>query len=289
MGQHPSLRETIRVTKNQWIQNYFKTRIELTHDPYRVALRPSPFKVLLILSHMRSGSSLLTHLLVSNPDIVGYGETHIKYTSSQDLKKLLFRVYWRGHEFTQLKHLSHLRMNHRYVLDKLLHDSKLIEPTLLTEENIYVIFLLREPQRSLASIQDLKPHLTQAQVSDYYCQRLTSLTSYAERINNPQRSLFITHEQLIHHTDRVFDTLQRFLSLPKAFSEQYSILKTTGSKHVGDSKGNINTGKIIREARPLKFEFPDRLLTQAQQSFATASSVLAKQCLALPQPAAAHF
>jgi LPS sulfotransferase NodH len=34
-----------------------------------------------ILSHMRSGSTLLAHLLASHPEIIGYGETHIRYRS----------------------------------------------------------------------------------------------------------------------------------------------------------------------------------------------------------------
>ena len=38
------------------------------------------YELLFVLGHMRSKSSLLVHLLNSNPEVLGYGETHIGYT-----------------------------------------------------------------------------------------------------------------------------------------------------------------------------------------------------------------
>ncbi|MGV2388843.1 MAG UNVERIFIED_CONTAM: sulfotransferase [Microcystis novacekii LVE1205-3] len=52
---------------------------------------------------MRSGSSLLTHILNSNPEIIGFGETHLVYESEQDFKALMFQLYW---TFERFKHES---------------------------------------------------------------------------------------------------------------------------------------------------------------------------------------
>jgi len=88
MKQIQALRHGIRLYKNDLIAGYFYFRINTLADPYTIVGRGQPYRILLILSHMRSGSSLLTHLLNSNPEIIGYGETHIQYASEQDFKKL---------------------------------------------------------------------------------------------------------------------------------------------------------------------------------------------------------
>jgi hypothetical protein len=49
---------------------------------------------LLLLGHMRCGSSLLTHILVDNPEIAGYGETHTRYNTSNDFEEWLYRSHY---------------------------------------------------------------------------------------------------------------------------------------------------------------------------------------------------
>ena len=85
---------------------------------------------------MRSGSSLFSHILNSNPQIIGYGETHINYDSVANFKDLQFKVYW------QLKDVS---MTHRYILDKILHNHKITDSTILKTSYLSNIFLIREP------------------------------------------------------------------------------------------------------------------------------------------------
>ncbi|MEM7064825.1 MAG: sulfotransferase family protein [Cyanobacteria bacterium P01_B01_bin.77] len=277
-------RQRIREYKNDWVQTYFRYRIELSARPYSVALRPQPYRFLLVLSHMRSGSSLLTHLLTSNPEILGYGETHTNYTDAHDFKVLLKKVYWQAQEFRTLGDVRNLRMDHRYVMDKVLHNKKFLDHEFLKSKQVYGIFLLREPERSLVSIADLKPHWNQQDTLDYYADRMARLVDYARLINDPQRMLVVTYEQILDNTPQVLKTLQQFLQTQAPFTEEYRVLKTTGMKGVGDPKGNIKAGKIVRSQRRLTQTFPPELVEQAIHIHSHCQTELMQHCQPISHP-----
>src|SRR5690606_30087767 len=67
-------------------------------------------RYILVLSHMRSYSSLLCHILNSNPEVAGYVETHSSYASRADLWRLKRRVFLG----------TDAEVGGRYVLDKIL-------------------------------------------------------------------------------------------------------------------------------------------------------------------------
>ncbi|MEQ9667086.1 sulfotransferase family protein [Coleofasciculus sp. G2-EDA-02] len=278
MKQMQTLRHRIRLYKNDLVSGYFHFRINTLADPYTILGRAQPYKILFILSHMRSGSSLLTHLLNSNSEIIGYGETHIQYDSEQDLKNLFLKVYLHSREFNKLEDLNKLQMNHTYVLDKVLHDNKFLTEDFLKSQQIYALFLLREPQRSLASIMDLKPHWDEETAYHYYIKRLSSLVSYAQLINSKKRSMFLTYEQLLNHTDSVFMALKQVLETRENFSEQYEVLRTTGMPNVGDHKGNIKAGRIIRNQRKLENIISSELIDKARLHFDKCSETLSEYC-----------
>lgn len=257
--------------KDQILRHYYAFRIDYPQNPYAIALRRSPYQVLFILSHMRSGSSLLTHLLVTNPDIIGYGETHLNYATESDFKQLLHRVYWtvRG-----------LRMNHTYVLDKLLHDSKLQDP-LLQSSHIRAIFLVREPASTLASLLKLKEHWSEAKAVLYYVDRLATLERYAQIINDSQtsntpRSLFFTYQNLLNDTQGVFQILQEFLDVPSSFSETYDLMPLTGFKGVGDSSSNIKAGRILRDREKPTITVSETALKQSWLAFEKCCATLSQ-------------
>jgi hypothetical protein len=272
------LREFLRDTKNEIIRKYFEYRIQTPHDPYSVLFRPQPYRVLFILSHMRSGSSLLTHILNSSPEIIGYGETHLQYASEADFKKLMLKVYLRSQENRGLEILNDLNMNSKYILDKVLHNNKFLNHDFMKSENLYFIFLIREPQRSLASICELKKNWTPEQALHYYAGRLPYLEQYARIANSKKRSLFITYEQLLNQSNLVFEILQKFLETQNAFSEEYKILKTTGLKSVGDSQGNIKAGRIVREKREIPVDIVSELTDSGSQAFTNCYQTLSKYC-----------
>lgn len=275
------LRNSIRVYKNELIQNYFKYRINQSKSPYQVLFKPESYQILFILSHMRSGSSLLTHLLITNPEVIGYGETHIQYRSEADFRKLIYQVYWQSQDFRKLGDLENLKMNHRYVLDKVLHNNKFLQKDFLKSENIYVIFLLREPQRTVASMLDQKPHWSEDDAVQYYNGRLSALEEYAQIINNRKRTLLITHDQIINQSQAVFQGLQNFLATQTGFSEEYKILKTTGKRSIGDFKENIKAGRIVRKNRELNIEVSPQALDLTNHKFQQCLERLSQSCTTL--------
>ncbi len=273
------MKENIRAFKNNFIKTYFHNRIYLSNKFNKILLRKKPYKFIFILSHMRSGSSLLTHILVSNHAVIGFGESHTKYNSQADFNKLMMKVYYQYQEFSQFpEHLSRLKMNETYVLDKILHNQKIVNEKLIDLASIAVIFLVREPERTLASLLDLKPHWKQNNAFDYYNDRLNKLVKYAEQINDPQRSLFLTHEQMLNQTESALNKLQQFLGTEQPFSEEYELTRSTGQKHVGDPKGNIKAGKIIREKRKLNHQIDENLLTESRHNYQECCQKLTQLC-----------
>jgi hypothetical protein len=263
------LHQLLKDLQTRATYKYYQLRIDTQKNPCRIQFRESPYRILFVLSHMRSGSSLLTHILNSNPEIIGYGETHLNYESEKDFKALMFRVYWR---------LRDLNMNHTYLLDKVLHDHKFLNEDFLSSDKLYNIFLLREPKRTLESILDIKSHLTEEQAANYYINRLSHLEQYAKLINSKERSLLITYEQLLKKSDLVFAELQSFLKTQAGFSEKYQVLKTTGIRGIGDSSENIKAGKIIRKERQLDRQISPELTEKSIQAFNKSQSILSQYC-----------
>ncbi|NER27282.1 MAG: sulfotransferase family protein [Symploca sp. SIO1C4] len=263
------LQETLRKAKSEIVNNYYSFRINTTSNPYNILFRREPYKILLILGHMRAGSSLLTHLLTTNPEITGFGETHLQYSSERDFKNLILKVYSRIRE---------PKMNHKYVLDKILHNNKFTEREIPYSEQLYTIFLVREPKRSIPSIIGIKPHWSQEQAFAYYSRRLLMLENYAKTINSKERSFFLTHNQLINNTELVFQSLQKFLGVKQPFSEQYEISSTTGQRGVGDWAGNIKAGRIIRNSQKSESSMSPELIEQGIQAFNQCCHTLSEYC-----------
>lgn len=274
--------DKLRGIKHEALRQYINLRVEGTEAPYSILFRAQPYRILLILSHMRSGSSLLSHLLISNPEIIGYGETHLQYASERDFKNLIAKVYEKNIYNLKGINVNGLGMSHVYVLDKVLHNSKFSDTSFLTSPNVFAIFLLREPRRTLPSLLDLKTHWQEKEAIDYYAERFPVLGSYAKLINDKQRSLFVTYEQCLDRTTEVFAALQNFLGTRQGFSEEYQVLNTTGAKGVGDSKGNIKAGKIVRERRKIEREVSPEAVERGQQAFDRCAATLSQYCQTLP-------
>jgi hypothetical protein len=260
-----------RYTRDKLVFGYYWARIQSPTSPYHIALRPKPYQILLLLSHMRSGSSLLTHLLADNPEIIGYGETHLRYAQEPDFKTLIEKVYWTVRGFN---------MGHTYVLDKILHDQKL-EPQLLQAPPIRGIFLVRQPQATLASLCKLKAHWSEEKAVDYYCDRLTSLAHYSQIIDNPDRAYFLTYQTLLNHTKPTFQGLQQFLQVQAPFGETYQVMPLTGFKGVGDSSVNIKAGKILRDRPQTDITLSAPALARAQTAFHQCCATLSQTCTTL--------
>jgi hypothetical protein len=236
-----------------------------------LALRPLAFTArnnfLFILGHMRSGSSLLCHLLCNSPDIIGFGEAHNSYRRRTDLAKLLAAV---------LHHTGENPLKYRYVLDKVVGQQHVIKPAVLTDRRTRYVFLVREPMRTIASIvamrrmyHDETPQQLISFATNYYELRLTQLIELAQTIDNPERCLLVTHQQLLNETPFVFGALEEFLDLNTPLCEDYEILPTTGKPGMGDPTSSILRGTIDRSLPRKHVDLPPRLQARMLECHAT--------------------
>jgi hypothetical protein len=250
------------------IRGYYKANL---------ALRKTPYQYLWILGHMRSGSSVFTHILNTNSEISGYGETHVFYWKPQDLAHLLCDVKWSLRQFD---------MSDRYIMDKILHDMHIRDEMLLQNPLIRCIFLIRDPAETISSMVKLWGEhgdevIQLFSVEDYvnyYCNRLKTLKHYAESVTDPRRLFFLTHAQFIHQTTDVFRALESFLELRSPLSEIYTKTPVTGQRKVGDWSGNLESGRIMRNASANRYAIREDLLEQAQAAYDDCCSFLAQRC-----------
>jgi hypothetical protein len=114
----PTALVSIECLGSNWIMAFLRQTKELYDKIYYgvqcYGLRLTGTEWLFVLGHMRSGSSLLVHLLNSSPEILGYGETHREYTGRRSLFCLHDDVC---REFE--KHGEITDPFYRYVMDKI--------------------------------------------------------------------------------------------------------------------------------------------------------------------------
>ncbi|MEQ9667096.1 sulfotransferase family protein [Coleofasciculus sp. G2-EDA-02] len=245
-----------------------KSARRVAYHYYSWTVRQPPLK-LFLLSHMRSGSSLLTHILNTNPEILGFGETWIQYSSEENFNELIAEVHFSLRKF---------KISEKYILDKILHNHLIINPEILRSDQVYLIFLIREPQNTLPSILKLLPKIPEKTAFNYYTERLLTLEKYAQLVGNTQRNLVITYNQLCRQNELVFKALQDFIDVQHPFSEEYEVLKTTGRRGVGDPSSNIKAGKIMKSTQTQNRQISSELIEESMKIFDQCYINLSQSC-----------
>lgn len=222
---------------------------------------------LFLLGTMRSGSSLLTSILCSHPEILGYGETHVVYDEPGKMQELAARVR-RAHGG---------REPERYVLDKLLHDGLIRDPDVLEGVDLTCLFLLRAPRRTIESLV----HQLDSTLDDaftYYRERLLHLERYARAF---PRSAFLTFEGLTGDPAGTLERLTGFLGLSSPLSPEYRLQPLHDVKGIGDRSGRLAAGRILIEERELSVELPEDRVAEAEASYWKCRAVLEERMLAI--------
>lgn len=126
------------------------------------------------------------------------------------------------------------------------------------DASVKVVFLLREPECAIQSMNAAfstwwgQHQEDSREVKDsairYFRGRLKKLRSYAGK-SDPDRTAFITYEQLLNRTDEVFRLLESVIGLKGELSEGYEVKRTTGVSGLGDESRKIHAGRIIRDER----------------------------------------
>lgn len=237
---------------------------------------------ILVVSHMRSFSSLLCHILGSHPEISGYGEAQQPYRGRIDLDRLARTV--RG----QIGDAPLAR----YVLDKILHNHLEIAPTVLARPDVRCLFLLREPRETIASVVAMVRSLGHGlgqfgdpqHVADYYVGRVGQLTHYSAvpGIN----AVFVDATRLIDESDAVLAGLSNWLGLGSALVPEYRTFPLTGRPGHGDPSANIRAGTIVKDSEERHRDradvaIPDDALERASQAYAGCRAALSARCPAI--------
>ena len=215
---------------------------------------------LFIVSHMRSRSTLLSHLLASNPHIAGYTETNLPYRSRWDTIKLRIRVFGQ----TQGKR------QRRYVLDRMLHNAEISRAT-LARSNVRCIYLLRSPEATLKSIVHLADLTGIASYRDpqfalcHYLTRLAAMRCSAA--HEPNSGFFVDSDALVGSSDQVLRDLTDWLDLPVPLHTQYRLWSKSGVAGAGDPSPFIRAGEIVTTPAHTGIEIPTALLHQASRGY----------------------
>src|SRR5262249_51713399 len=147
-------------------------------------------RVVFIMGHMRAGSTLMMHILISHSKLIGCGERGVPYRSAADLDKL---------EIASRRMQRSLFRQVAYVVDQINHDHLTPDPELFRLERLRFIFLIREPEetiRSLIHLSRSSPDQWSIQRAvDYYVARLTSLAELSQGLGN--RSIALTYSDLV--------------------------------------------------------------------------------------------
>jgi len=223
--------------------------------------RTGAAKMLVVCGHMRSGSSLLVHILNTNPAVLGYGETHTSYREREDFGHAAFDIY---------RAFRRLPRSETFVMDKVLHTRLLRDPDLLRDAQ--TLFLLREPRTSLSSILDLQIPITDTpeKAASYYTERLRWIRTAAQRLP-PSSWTYLTYAGLTTDTETVFDRIETQLELESPLTTAYDTMWSTGEPEIGDSSGKIDAGRIVSQ--------DDRPVNDAVRPFVDEAQRAFDQCL----------
>jgi hypothetical protein len=234
----------------------------------RHALRGAPREFVFVNSAPRSGTTLMSNILCSHPQICGYGETKTVYRSPADLSMLAARVYWGNRRF--------LRMHERFVHEKIVWSRMLPDPDALNDAAIRWIFLLRGPASVLRSCMEYRAfNWNEAQALAYYEHRLPRLAGDARHFAaQGHRAMFLTYEQLISNPKATLQALSRFLELEGELEPGYRLPPT----RTGDRSGRIDARQIIAEPRQYRTELSPATLERALAVYAECSTVLRQHC-----------
>jgi hypothetical protein len=230
------------------------------------------YRFIFILSHMRSGSSLLTKLISDNPDVNGFGETYLPYRTPRDYGSSIGKIL-------RVNRQSKKNGQGRYILDKLLFDYLLPLDAidLLLAKNVRVIFLIREPKPAIASMMNTMK-MTAEESCNYYITRLAMLERYAEIITASSQAVMVTHKQILEQTDAVFRFLEHYLDLSVPLQETYE--PTARPSYGNDPSPNLASGRILRNIpKQALTQFPEEWLQRTQNSYIHCSQVLRQHCL----------
>jgi hypothetical protein len=231
---------------------------------------------MLLIGHMRCGSTLLSHILQQHPQILGWGERHITYNTQADVDYLV-----RSSALVSERRW----IRNEIIFDKVVNEMFTIEPNLLMAPNMRALFLLREPEPTLASILRTLGNTegwTEDDAFDHYRTRMQQTRSLVKTIDDPLRATFFTYGQFVHQTEAVLNLLEAALNLTYPLEEEYETTERTGTWGWGDTSDRIHAGRIVRKERQIEYAFSSKMLDEATVLYEETLDILHRHALSLP-------
>lgn len=232
-------------------------------------LRPGTDRIryIFIISAMRSGSTLLQHLVGQQRHILSAGETKIEYLSRDDLKKLEDHLY--GYNRIDPKS----RRDARICLEKCVHDRYFPDPTPIEASDTRFLLILRDPIPALSSLleQDGWPYTESIDAAAWYFrERTKSVQKFAEALREKRRMHFIRYEDLLRDPAPHLAAMTRFLQLKEPLKPEYPKQKWTGKLSLGDVSQTIKEAKIVPNSRSRMAPLPEGLRAELSATHAEA-------------------
>ncbi|MBY6005203.1 sulfotransferase [Salipiger bermudensis] len=199
-------------------------------------------RCIFILAHMRCGSTALSNILCTRPDVSGYGEAHVRYDGKGALGRLVVNQALRKSWKPGATHLFDKILHNR-------HDEAAPEAFFRS----FGIFVARRPAASIRSICKLYRDLGRdgeypdhEAAAIYYLERLHAMHLLWDRFA-PERRFGITHAALLADPEAALAALGTQLALSPPLENRYE-------SHAASRKGGggdpFASGKYTRiEAR----------------------------------------
>ncbi len=224
-------------------------------------------KYLFVVSHMRSRSTVLCHILGNNPEICGYKELHQSYKGQLSLINMQIEL---------VKDLN-CKLSNKYLLDKILNNFTITDE-ILNKTKPKILFLLREPEATIKSIINMGNktgvswYKDPLKVTEYYCKRMRNMEQLYYRSGS--ENLFIDSNELVENTEVTLKKITEWLQLIEPLKPTYNTFKDTGVIGFGDPLENIKSGILKATKSYADIILPDHLLTKAEDSFSKCKTAL---------------
>lgn len=224
-------------------------------------------KYLFVVSHMRSRSSVLSHILGNNPEVCGYKELHFSYKGKMSLINMQIEL---------VKDLK-CTLTNKYLLDKILNNFT-ISDEILNEAQPKILFLLREPEDTIKSIMNMGYktgvdwYKDPLKVTEYYCKRLRNMEQLSYRTEVGY--LFVESKDLIENADDTLKKISNWLNLKVPLKKTYKTFKDTGVIGFGDPLENIKSGVLKPTRGYPNISVPEHLLSKANNSYEKCKAIL---------------
>jgi hypothetical protein len=194
---------------------------------------------LFVIGHMRCGSTALSNILVTRPDISGYGEAHIAYRDRGALGILLLNQWRRGR----------WRPGAAALFDKILHDRYDAEAC----DGFFgarAIFVARAPAATLPSIRALfaaigsNEYATDLACAEYYAARMATMRRLWDRFPGDRR-VAMTYEALTAEPEAQLARVSAILRLTPPLANSYVANRAAAARGAGDPLAAPGRDRIV--------------------------------------------